>query len=392
MLYMSDSISKATANKIVNVLKDTIQHDITFMDTDGRIIACTNAKRVGCIHGGSLTMLQQGLQTLVVQSDNAYEGTCSGINMALTFHDKIVGVVGITGDPNTVGCYGDVIRRMTELLLMEDEHKRQIEQRRYDIDRFLHQWVQEEIPIDDAFKMFGLRLGIDITVQRRVVVASLGRQEQSWESRTLPVDYAMTRRLGKLISRVLGSDYQNLWYFEGHLLVLLLQDEKDEALCQMLMGLRDSVWDQAGILMNFGCDNIVSAKGTVRDGYQRAVQALYETAHGLPVAFYKDIDLGRLLRYVPKNVQDEYIAKIFVGQTPQQINEWCQLIDAIISNNGSISAVAQQLYIHKNTVQYRIAKLQNISGYDCRLPQDIPVLYLAKLIWCEQFADAPNER
>ena len=116
-----DSISNKTAAKIVSSLKDSIQHDITFMDTQGTIIACTNPDRVGILHGGAVAMLERGLQTLVVPDNIAYPGTRSGINMRLCMNEKTVGIVGITGPPDEVARYGDVIRRMTELLLLQEE-------------------------------------------------------------------------------------------------------------------------------------------------------------------------------------------------------------------------------------------------------------------------------
>ena len=72
---MPESISKETAGKIVSVLKDSINHDITFMDTTGHIIACTDAKRVGNMHNGPIALLKGNLPMLAVYNDHDYPGT-----------------------------------------------------------------------------------------------------------------------------------------------------------------------------------------------------------------------------------------------------------------------------------------------------------------------------
>ena len=190
-----DSISKETANKIVNTLKDAIQHDITFMDTQGCIIACTDPARVGKIHGAAQEMLKNHQRTLVVLSDEFYEGTRSGINMSLNFHDKVVGIVGITGCPDAVEPYGEVIRRMTELMLLEDEHNRKMAQHRYNIERFLHQWVQENVPFSDEFMRCGLTLGIDCSILRRVIVAVPDMEPQEENGFSLSMSYSMKNKL-----------------------------------------------------------------------------------------------------------------------------------------------------------------------------------------------------
>ncbi len=379
-----DSISSEIAARIVSSLKDSIQYDITFIDTKGTIIACTDPIRVGKVHGGAVDMLANDMQTLVVVDDTSYPGSRSGINMRLSLNGRTIGIVGITGIPDEVARYGDVIRRMTELMLLKEQHDRQMLQQSFDINRFLSRWVQETVPLNDEFLLTGLKLGIDVTVMRRVVIAQQDPRESRGNT-SLHGSCSETKHfINQLLQKALGEDFRNLYYFDGSMLIMLLKEENEDALCRFLMSFRQEVLENTNITLCFSCDNVSSSKWDVRNAYQRALQTMRERRPMEPISIYKNLCAAQLLRYVPKDIRRKYISKIFPGQTAQQIGEWCRLIDFVLDNNGSINAIAEQLYIHKNTVQYRIKKLENISGLDCRSAHDIPALYIAKVLWEQQ--------
>lgn len=379
---MPESISKETAGKIVSVLKDSINHDITFMDTTGHIIACTDAKRVGNMHSGSIALLKGNLPMLAVYNDHDYPGTRRGVNMPLTFHGHIIGVVGITGEVEEVERFGKMIKRMTELLLLENEYNREADRRRYNVKHFLRQWVQRDTVIDEAFIAFGLRLGIDIAVPRRAVVGDLTPAKGAGANAALSVGYDLNRQLNHILGRQFGDDRSTLWCVSGQQLILLLRDANDVETTRHLQELQAAIEEEAGLKIAFGCDGVATSGKDMGEGYQRALLAL-TAASGTEIRFYNDIDLAMLVRYIPKEVKSEFLKKIFHGCTRQQMDEWCEFIDTLTTNNGSITAVARQLYVHKNTVQYRIAKLESVSGYDYRRLQDFPTLYLASLVWRE---------
>jgi len=50
-------------------------------------------------------------------------------------------------------------------------------------------------------------------------------------------------------------------------------------------------------------------------------------------------------------------------------------------NNGSINATSEELFVHKNTLQYRLKKVKEITGYDPRKLRDFTILYLAILLY-----------
>ena len=60
-----------------------------------------------------------------------------------------------------------------------------------------------------------------------------------------------------------------------------------------------------------------------------------------------------------------------------EINEYSKMMDSYIDHNGSITKASDELFIHKNTLQYRLNKLRELTGFDPRNLRDMVVLYLA---------------
>lgn len=55
-----------------------------------------------------------------------------------------------------------------------------------------------------------------------------------------------------------------------------------------------------------------------------------------------------------------------------------QLIETYFAYEGSITKAANALYIHKNTLQYKLKKMEAITGKDIRIPTGSATYYIAK--------------
>lgn len=75
-----EKISKATAQKIVETVKEVCGCDVNFIEGKGRIIASTNQKRVGDFHEGGHLAAQRN-ETLEVFQDGQFPGARKGVNI-----------------------------------------------------------------------------------------------------------------------------------------------------------------------------------------------------------------------------------------------------------------------------------------------------------------------
>ena len=124
---MPAPIQGQLAQQIVDTLKTICNHNINFIDVQGRISASTDPARVGSYHDGGREAARLG-KIVTIEADAPDRDVRRGINMPIRFHGDTVAVIGITGDPEEVRKYADLAQRLTLLLLREHE----IDARNYD--------------------------------------------------------------------------------------------------------------------------------------------------------------------------------------------------------------------------------------------------------------------
>lgn len=109
----------ALAEKIINEVRKLIGEDIIVVNIEGIIIASTDFKRVGTFHEGAFIALQKKKKLIITEEDQMkLTGVKAGINFPIFFQNDVIGIIGITGDPSKVTPFGEIIRKMTELLLI----------------------------------------------------------------------------------------------------------------------------------------------------------------------------------------------------------------------------------------------------------------------------------
>ena len=107
------------AETIVNNLKDVINHEINLFDITGTIIASTDPARIGTTHECARLAIETQ-QPVPIDSEHQFKGAKHGINMPVMFQDTAVAVIGITGERAEVEPFGNVIKKMTEILIREN--------------------------------------------------------------------------------------------------------------------------------------------------------------------------------------------------------------------------------------------------------------------------------
>jgi len=374
-------ISRTTALKIVNELKDIINHDLTFMDTSAHIIACTVKSRIGSFHGATRKMLDENLPSLIVTSNDEYEGTHKGLNLAIEIEGQIVAVVGITGDYDTIEKYAQIIKRLTEILLLDEVHKSQKRNTQYAKNRFVYEWIFSHMDWNNKnFYFRGLNLGIDILVPRRVVVAGSVRQNDKQNSRLLEDKWEMVE---PVVKDYFKGDSRNIWLLNGYKLIILVADAKDGIIRDMIEDLQVKIKEKCGDGLCYGVDSMPAWSENTHKGYARAEKALLSCYNALTneIAFYGDINVEIFISEISDASKQEFILKVFGDCTKQEMSEWCHILNTLYQCNGSISKTAERLFLHKNTLQYKLNKLKGQSGYDPRALGDSSLFYIAIALW-----------
>ena len=168
-------ISRNSAQQIVEEIGDLVKQNINLMDETGHIIASNDPTRIGKFHPGVYDVLTGHLTELYITKE--WEESDSrvrrGINLPIEVEGQLEGVIGITGLYHEVIQYGQIVKKMAEILIKE---RTAMDEQRLDQrirTRFLEEWIiGNGLANLQSLSERGLSLGIDIRVPRRCVVVS----------------------------------------------------------------------------------------------------------------------------------------------------------------------------------------------------------------------------
>ena len=96
---------------------------------------------------------------------------------------------------------------------------------------------------------------------------------------------------------------------------------------------------------------------------------------------YENLGIGRLIYQLPLPLCKMFIKEIFDGRSPDEFDEeTLQTINKFFENNLNVSETSRQLYIHRNTLVYRLDKLQKSTGLDLRVFEDAITFKIALMV------------
>lgn len=366
-------IAEETARSIVWEMKTVAGCDINLMDETGRILASTDPARMGQIHAGARELLEKGLDRLVIYEDAPRQGTLRGVNLPIRMEGRSVGVIGITGAPEQVEALGGVIQHMTEILLRDAQRQQQetlLEDAR---QCFIESWLFSQESDLAELELRGQLLGIDITRPWTVALLEVRGQGESGAGRELCNARALTKirpilRQVDALCAVVNQRILMLFESQGRHTGLLRVDR-----------IRSEVESACAVKVCGG----VSAGGRrgmdVRLCYEEARTACLAARSGGGILFYDQASLEFLARSIPPAIRRDVLERVLGTCPEQERRELLETIRLYFQCDGQTEQMAARLYVHKNTVHYRLQKLKEKTGYSIRVPKESVLLCLCEL-------------
>lgn len=373
-------VSKSNAQRIVEEMHSIIQRDINLMDGQGNIIASTDPKRVGQFHEGARRIIEGNLDELIIRAEDAYEGSREGVNLPIKFKGEIIGVIGITGRVEEVEQHGKIIKKMTEILVLDSYLKEQGQLENRTRSYFIEEWIFGNSHEDDrSFEVRGRLLGLDILKPRIAAVMYL-----SGRSEDLP-EIEMQRireKIFKDMKKEIEYDKDNIVISIGPKYIFLMSAKSTVFVREKLQNLKTMLEQAYPVRSACGVGKLCTNYNEVNQSYNEAEKALKVSLStpGWGIKLYEEINVELFIEEIPHRIKKEFVSKIFQGCSDREIKEWIEILEVFFKHNGSINKAADELFIHKNTLQYRINKLIRRTGFDPRTTKDGLLLYLALLI------------
>ncbi|GGK01485.1 carbohydrate diacid regulator [Lentibacillus kapialis] len=366
-------ISAELAQAIVSNMEEIIHQDINYINTEGIIIASTNTNRIGTYHGGGKKVKETN-DDLIIRYDGEYTGSRKGINLPIYFENTIVGVIGITGEKQEVEKFGAIIKSMTELLIknayLTNIKNKERENQRMIIEELLFNDENEESIFMSRLKVFNIKENVP-----RIVIVSevLNEDFPALDIKDRVID---------LFDHKLMKNPDNLMMQNKNNIIMILQNVSRENVLTMLNDINQIVKKEHGLQLKFGIGTIETKLHKIRGSYKKASIALdwVLSSKEIDINYYDDMDIELIIENVTEDTKNEFYKKVIGNLKPGDFSEYKEIISLFEKFNGSIQQISESMFIHKNTLQYKLNKLHKITGYDIRNYKDFTIIKLAYLL------------
>ena len=366
------NIDQRIAQTIVENIKGIISYDINFFDTDGVMTASTDHSRIGSFHDAA-RLAAHDKRTVAVEHDEQFAGARSGVNAPVMLGDQVVAVIGITGERHEVEPFGNVIRKMTEILVRENlDQMTRFDQRMMQTN--LVNLLTAERRDPSLTEYLASSLGIDLRRPRRAVVGRCTAKDASSSGRD---------GLYIILGEALATSKHALYSVSTQGFHILLDAAPDAPEPEPLLeSLRGTLEQELGRGISIGVGNPQGDAEHYWLSHRQATTAVdWLRFTGRPgVLDYDGLDYGLLVSAMPTEEAERFIGSVFAGVDDADIDAYHAVFDAYTRNNGAIGRAADELFLHKNTLQNRLNAIARHTGYNPRNLTNHAVLAAAFLL------------
>ncbi len=244
---------------------------------------------------------------------------------------------------------------------------------RFDKDNFIKNLLLDNLLLVDIYNR-AKKLHIDINVRRVVFVV-----ETQTENDTVALETVKGMFSAKSKDFITAVDEKNIILVKE-----LKPGESYEDMEKVAKMLLDMLNTEAMATVHVAYGTIVNEVKEVSRSYKEAKMALdvgkifYSDKN---IVAYNNLGIGRLIYQLPVSLCRMFIKEIFDGKSPEDLDdETLVTINKFFENNLNVSETSRQLYIHRNTLVYRLGKLQKSTGLDLRVFEDAITFKIALMV------------
>lgn len=355
-------LEPALAQKFIDKTAKHLEYNINIMNEKGIIIASKDTSRVGNFHEVAYDMLNGTLETGIVKEEHKFIGTKPGVNLFIDYKNKHVGVICVTGNPDNVYSFAGLVKTSMEAML-EYEIQMEGEQGRKDkSQQFLYYLLFEEnADIAQANAMADeLRLKKDIlrvcilikhdpSKEPKIIIDGLINAQSHSKQDIITIARNDDIIVFKAID---GSHTEAIRDYRCIVNEFYNQSQVKSTEC----------YDTGEIAFYVG--TMQEKLGNYRASYSHAQELRLYLKQKEGIYFFNDY----IINYYRSLVTMKNCENIFhVYQTifsEEEKKQMVEMVEVLSKNNYNVVNSAKALYIHRNTLLFRLNKIKGVLNID----------------------------
>ena len=348
-------ISNQILQNTIDVLKNITRTDLCVLDVEGKILAATFP---------DADNFSESAQTFV--NSPADSQVLNGCQFFKVFDEHQLEYILLAyGDSEDVYMIGKIASFQIQNLLVAYKE-------RFDKDNFIKNLLLDNLLLVDIYNR-AKKLHIGIEVRRVVFLIETNRDKDGNELEKIRGLFG-----GKSKDFVTAVDEKNIIVVKE-----LADNEQYEDLrktAEVILNLFRA--DGNSVHISYG--TVINELKEVSRSYKEARMALdvgkifFEEQN---IIAYSQLGIGRLIYQLPIPLCKMFIKEIFDGKSPDEFDEEIlTTINKFFEISLNVSETSRQLYIHRNTLVYRLDKLQKSTGLDLRVFEDAITFKIALMV------------
>ena len=349
-------ISNQILQDTIEGIKSIARIDLCVMDTEGKILASTlrdadeyEKAVLAFVDSPAESQVLQGYQFFKVFDDNQLEY-----------------VILAKGETEDVYMIGKIAAFQIQNLLVAYKE-------RFDKDNFIKNLLLDNLLLVDIYNR-AKKLHIDTDVRRIVFIIETKTEKDNNALETVRNIFS-----AKSKDFITAVDEKNIILVKE-----VKANETYDDLSKTAKVIVDMLNTEAMSTVHVAYGTIVNEIKEVSRSYKEAKMALdvgkifYGNRN---IIAYSNLGIGRLIYQLPIPLCKMFIKEIFDGKSPDEFDEeTLTTINKFFENSLNVSETSRQLYIHRNTLVYRLDKLQKSTGLDLRVFEDAITFKIALMV------------
>ncbi len=336
-------ISNQILQNTIDGLKNITRRDFSILDEDARVVATTIENKIG--------EYSEAVEDFINSHADSQE--MQGNHYVKIFDEYTVEyVVAVYGEDDEAYKLGKLAAFQIKNLLIAYKE-------RFDKDNFIKNLLLDNLLLVDIYNR-SKKLHIENSVRRIVVLI------ESYHSREANVP--------EIIRNIFPDKAKDFVTAVDEKSVILVKEvEPDEQVADIEKYARiiyDTLSAEAIKDIYISVGTIVNDLKDVSRSYKEANMAL-EVGKIFncedPISTYAELGIGRLIYQLPLQLCQMFIQEILQGKKIEDFDEeTITTVNKFFENSLNVSETSRQLYIHRNTLVYRLDKLEKTTGLDLR--------------------------
>lgn len=349
-------ISNQILQNTIDGLKGITRIDLCIIDVEGKVLAATFPEADKYMEP-ALAFVESPADSQVV----------NGYQFFKVFDDhQLEYILLANGDSDDVYMVGKIASFQIQNLLVAYKE-------RFDKDNFIKNLLLDNLLLVDIYNR-AKKLHIDTEVRRVVFIVETNRDKDGNELERIRGIFG-----GKTKDFVTAVDEKNI--------IVVKEVGENEGYEEM----NKTAEVIANLFRSDSDSDVHVAYGTIVGEIKEVSRSYKEARMALDVGkiffeekdviAYSTLGIGRLIYQLPIPLCKMFIKEIFDGKSPDEFDEeTLTTINKFFENSLNVSETSRQLYIHRNTLVYRLDKLQKATGLDLRVFEDAITFKIALMV------------